>query len=90
MLDDIGADAIKIGMLGSLEVVEVVKVSPADAAGLRPGDIIIEVDGRAVESPRDIQRLMVDGPIERLLVIRVVRAVACHVVTAIPDELAAA
>ena len=60
------------------------------SAGLRPGDIIIEVDGRPVESPRDVQRLMVDGPIERFLVIRVLRAGVSYVVTAIPDELAAA
>jgi S1-C subfamily serine protease len=79
-----------LGRRQGLEVVEVVKGSPADAAGLRAGDIIIEVDGRPVESPRDIQRLMVDGPIERFMVIRVVRAGASHVVTAIPDELAAA
>ena len=59
-------------------------------SGLRPGDIIIEVDGNPIESPRDVQRLMVDGPIERFLVIRVVRAGSSHVLTAIPDELAAA
>jgi S1-C subfamily serine protease len=79
-----------LGRAQGLEVVEVVKGSPADAAGLRSGDIIIEVDGRPVESPRDVQRLMVDGPIERFVVIRVLRAGASHVVTAIPDELAAA
>jgi hypothetical protein len=33
---------------------------------------------------------MVDGPIERFLVIRVLRAGSSYVVTAIPDELAAA
>ena len=82
--------AAKIGRSKGLEVVEVVKGSPAESAGLRPGDIIIEVDGRPVESPRDVQRLMVDGPIERFLVIRVLRAGASYVVTAIPDELAAA
>jgi S1-C subfamily serine protease len=82
--------AARIGRSRGLEVVEVIKGSPAEAAGLRPGDVIIEVDGRPVESPRDVQRLMVDGPIERFLVIRVLRAGSSHVVTAIPDELAAA
>jgi S1-C subfamily serine protease len=79
-----------LGSRRGLEVVEVVKGTPADSAGLRPGDIIIEVDGRPIESPRDLQRLLVDGPIERFVVIRVVRAGESHVVTAIPDELAAA
>ena len=73
-----------------LQVVEVIKGSPAEAAGLRPGDIIIEVDGSPVETPRDVQRLMVDGPIERFLLIRVLRGRSSYVVTAIPDELAAA
>ncbi|MEA2637117.1 MAG: hypothetical protein QOE18_174 [Chloroflexota bacterium] len=79
-----------LGRRQGLEVVEVVKGSPADSAGLRAGDIIIEVDNRPIESPRDLQRLMVDGPIERFMVIRVVRGGASHVLTAIPDELAAA
>ena len=79
-----------LGRRQGLEVVEVVKGSPAESAGLRSGDIIIEVDGRPIESPRDLQRLMVDGPIERFMVIRVVRRGASHVLTAIPDELAAA
>ena len=79
-----------LGRRQGLEVVEVVSGSPADWAGLRPGDIIIEVDGRPIESPRDLQRLMVDGPIERFMLIRVVRAGSSYVVTAIPDELAAA
>jgi S1-C subfamily serine protease len=80
----------EVGRGKGLEVVEVIKGSPAESAGLRPGDIIIEVDGRPIESPRDLQRLMVDGPIERFLVIRVLRAGSSYVVTAIPDELAAA
>src|SRR5580692_11103853 len=73
--------AAKIGRSKGLGVVEVVKGSPAESAGLRPGDIIVEVDGRPVESPRDVQRLMVDGPIERFLVIQVLRSGSSHVVT---------
>jgi S1-C subfamily serine protease len=82
--------AAKIGRRNGLGVVEVIKGSPAESAGLLPGDIIVEVDGRPVESPRDVQRLMVDGPIERFLVIQVLREGSSYVVTAIPDELAAA
>jgi S1-C subfamily serine protease len=82
--------AEELGRAKGLEVAEVIKGSPAESAGLRPGDIIIEVDGRPIESPRDLQRLMVDGPIERFLVIRVLRGRSSYVVTAIPDELAAA
>ncbi len=37
-------------------IAEVVENSPADKAGLRQGDLIIEFDGKTVESPHDLQR----------------------------------
>ena len=36
------------------EVQEVVPGSPADSAGLEPGDVITEVDGRQVRDPDDV------------------------------------
>ena len=42
-----------------VEVVEVVSGSPADRAGVREGDLIVEVDSRAVESAADLQQMMV-------------------------------
>jgi serine protease Do len=41
-----------------VEVVEVVSGSPADRAGLREGDLILELDGRPVNSAADLQRMM--------------------------------
>ena len=41
----------EIGRRQGLEVVEVVNGSPAESAGLRPGDIIIEVDGTPDREP---------------------------------------
>jgi membrane-associated protease RseP (regulator of RpoE activity) len=35
-------------------VAEVVPGSPADAAGLRPGDVITEIQGRSVDSPVNV------------------------------------
>ncbi|GGB63143.1 putative periplasmic serine endoprotease DegP-like protein [Roseibium aquae] len=32
--------------------------SPAEAAGLRAGDIVLEVDGREIESPRELSRVI--------------------------------
>ena len=32
--------------------------SPAETAGLRPGDFILAIDGRIVGDPRDVQRLV--------------------------------
>jgi serine protease Do len=42
-----------------IEVVEVVRGSPADHAGLRAEDLLVEVDGQRVRSVSDLQRLMV-------------------------------
>ena len=40
----------QLGRASAVEIVETVEGSPADAAGLRPEDLILEVDGLAVES----------------------------------------
>ena len=73
-----------------VEVAEVVAGSPAEAAGLRRGDVIVEADGRPVARPGDLQRLMVDTAIDRFLVLRVLRGGVMRTSTAIPDELKAA
>jgi len=73
-----------------LEVVEVMPASPAEASGLRRGDIIVEVDGRAVSDPGDLQRLMMEAAIDHFLVLRVLRGGSMTTLTAIPEELRAA
>jgi S1-C subfamily serine protease len=50
--------AREIGRRNCVEVVEVVEGSPAAAAGLRPEDLIVDVDGTPVEGVDDLQRLM--------------------------------
>ncbi|HWX95934.1 MAG TPA: trypsin-like peptidase domain-containing protein [Solirubrobacteraceae bacterium] len=82
--------AEQLGRKAAMEVSDVVAGSPAEAAGLRRGDIIVEVDGRPVERPGDIQRLMVGTAIDRFMVLRVLRNRQIHTLTAIPDELRAA
>ena len=42
-----------------VEVVEVVPGSPADRAGVREGDLIVELDSSEVTSAADLQRMMV-------------------------------
>jgi S1-C subfamily serine protease len=82
--------AERVGRGRGIEVVEVVGGSPADAAGLRRGDIVIEVDGFPVGDPGDLQRLLVGAAIDRFLVLRVLRGQSPLTLTAIPDELRAA
>ncbi len=48
-----------------MEVVEVVDGSPAARAGVRVGDVIVELDGVPVEDATDLQRLMVAELIDR-------------------------
>jgi S1-C subfamily serine protease len=42
-----------------VEILEVMSDSPAEAAGLRPEDLIVELAGERIEGVEDIQRLMV-------------------------------
>jgi serine protease Do len=43
-------------------VAEIVPNSPAAQAGLKPGDVVTEVNNRAVRSARDLRRLVAKGP----------------------------
>ncbi len=82
--------AEQLGRRSGLTVMEVVPGSPAETAGLRPGDVMVEVEGRAVTRPHDLQRLMVDSAIDRFMVLRVLRNGQMQTLTAIPNELKAA
>jgi S1-C subfamily serine protease len=56
-----------------LEIVQVVEGSPASSAGLRTEDLILEVDGRAMEAMDDLQQLMIGDAIGRRVALRVYR-----------------
>jgi serine protease Do len=49
----------ELGQSTAVEVVEVMPGSPADEAGLRPEDLIVSLDGQALDDVTDVQRLMV-------------------------------
>jgi len=65
--------------------VQVVAGSPADRAGLRAEDLILELDGRPVEDMNELQRLMAGELIgRRARVLRQGRELDLELV---PDEL---
>jgi serine protease Do len=79
--------AARLGRGSAIEVVEVVDGSPAATAGLRPEDLIVEVDGAIVEQVNDLQRLMAGELIGQAATIEVVRGGKPISVEIVPAEL---
>jgi S1-C subfamily serine protease len=63
----------QLGRAAGVEIVEVAAGSPAQRAGLRAEDLVVELDGQPVERVDDVQRLMTEATIGRTLSIRVLR-----------------
>ena len=68
-------------------VSDVVATSPADRAGVRPGDMIIDIDGHPVADTTDLQRLMIAELIQRPTAMRLLRGDRLVDVTIVPAEL---
>ena len=79
----------RAGHEAGIGVVEVVPGSPAVRCGVRPGDIIVEVDGHAVADAGDLQRLMLGEAIGRPMTLRVLRGSDVVDLHAVPNEMAA-
>ena len=67
------AVADRLARKEGIEILEVLAESPAAKAGLKPGDMIIEVDQTAVAKAGDLQRLMVGAALGSPLAIKVLR-----------------
>jgi serine protease Do len=63
----------RLGRNGGVEVVEVAEGSPAERAGVRAEDLIVELGGNPIERVDEVQRLMTDDAIGRPLATRVLR-----------------
>jgi serine protease Do len=79
--------ARELGRATCVEVVDVVEGSPAALAGVRPEDLIIELEGVPVEGVDDLQRLMVGELIGRSVTVRLVREGRAFPVQLVPVEL---
>jgi S1-C subfamily serine protease len=71
----------------AIEVIEVVEDSPADQAGLRVEDLLVELDGAALTATDDLQRLMTAERIGEQVKATVVRDGELRSVTLVPREL---
>jgi S1-C subfamily serine protease len=79
--------ADRLGRTSALRVVEVVSGSPADAAGLQGGDLLLAVDGEPLHDAQSLQRLMFDDAIGRRTEVTALRNGALVDVVATPTEL---
>ncbi len=81
------AVADRYGRRGALRLVEVIGGSPAARAGLRPGDLVLDVGRRPVEDAQGIQRQLFADAIGVPLPVTVLRNGAMVDVIAVPSEL---
>ncbi|MBI4259900.1 MAG: trypsin-like peptidase domain-containing protein [Actinobacteria bacterium] len=79
--------AADTGREHAIEVVEVMRGSPADRAGLRSEDIILEVDSEPVNGMDDLQRLMDGDAVGRRVPVAVHRRGRVVTLNVVPVEL---
>ena len=77
----------RLGRGSAVEVIEVVDGSPADLAGLRPEDLLVELDGIRLTSADDLQRAMTVERIGAAVKATVVREGELRAITLTPGEL---
>jgi S1-C subfamily serine protease len=77
----------RLGRKGGVEVVEVVEGSPAERAGVRAEDLIVELDGQPIERVDEVQRLMTGQAIGQPLAVQVLRGERLLDLEIRPEEL---
>jgi S1-C subfamily serine protease len=80
--------AERLGRRRGLEVVQLLDGSPAAAAGVRAGDLIVELDGRPIEGVGDLQRSMVGEAVGRSIAVGLERDGSMIELRVTPSELA--
>ncbi|GBF50256.1 trypsin-like serine protease [Leptospira ryugenii] len=67
------ADQLGLSSTEGAVVVERLGNSPAAKAGLRPSDVIIEIDGKPIKSPSDVQAVIASSKIGKRIEIKIIR-----------------
>ena len=79
--------ARELGRPSGVEVVEVVPGGPADRAGMRPEDLIVELDGTPIEGMNELQRVVVSELIGQAVPAKVIREGRERELALVPAEL---
>ena len=82
------AGASRLGRARGLEIVQLLEPGPAASAGLRVGDVVVELDGDPIEGVGDLQRRLVGDVIGRTVELRFERGGEPRSVSIAPVELA--
>ena len=79
--------AAQVGQPAGLEVVQLLDGSPAAAAGVRAGDVIVSLDGRPIAGVGDLQRSLVGDLVGRAVQVTFERGGALAQLAITPTEL---
>ena len=79
--------ARELGRKSGVEIAEVVEGGPADRAGMRAEDLIVELEGTPIEGMDDLQRVVVGEVIGRAVRAKVVRGGRERELELVPAEL---
>ena len=79
--------ARKLGRQGGVEVVQVVEGGPAERAGMRPEDLIVELDGTPIEGMDELQRVVVSDLIGQAVTAKVIREGREQELALVPADL---
>ncbi len=82
------AGASRLGRARGLEIVQLLEPGPTASAGLRVGDVVVELDGDPIEGVGDLQRRLVGDVIGRTVELRFERGGEPRSVSIDPIELA--
>ena len=80
--------ASRLGRRQGLEVVQLLEPSPAAAAGMRVGDIVVDLDGSPIAGVGDLQRRLIGDVVGRRLEVTVERGGELRSISVSPVELA--